>query len=203
MGFFDRLREGLTRTKEQIVSRFEEIVQKADTEEQRTRPVDVDTIEALEELLISADVGIPATERIVNAVRGRARRGESLRDLVKDEIRKVFDTVERPDVARTVHQPARHAHRRRQRHREDDDHRQAGQSAQGVGQAAAGVRGRHVQGRGGRAARDLGEAGRRRYRAREGRVGSGRGGLRRDPVGKGATDAIRFWWTRPAACTRA
>ena len=98
MGFLDRLREGLTRTKEQIVSRFEEIVQKADSEEQRVRPVDVDTIEALEELLISADVGIPATERIVDAVRGRARRGESLRDLVKDEIRKVFDTVETPDL---------------------------------------------------------------------------------------------------------
>jgi fused signal recognition particle receptor len=96
LGFFDRLREGLTRTKQQIVTRFEEIVQKADTEEQRARPVDVDTIEALEELLISADVGIPATERIVNAVRGRARRGESLRDLVKDEIRKVFDTVDEP-----------------------------------------------------------------------------------------------------------
>ena len=98
LGFFDRLREGLTRTKEQIVSRFEEIVQKADTAEQRARPIDVDTIEALEELLISADVGIPATERIVNAVRGRARRGESLRDLVKDEIRQVFDSVDRPST---------------------------------------------------------------------------------------------------------
>jgi fused signal recognition particle receptor len=94
LGFLDRLREGLTRTKEQIVSRFEEIVQNADSAEQRVRPVDVDTIEALEELLISADVGIPATERIVTAVRGRARTGESLRDLVKDEIRKVFDTVD-------------------------------------------------------------------------------------------------------------
>src|SRR5688572_592896 len=104
LGLFDRLREGLTRTKQQIVNRFEEIVQKADTEEQRVRPVDVDTIEALEELLISADVGIPATERIVNAVRGRARRGESLRDLVKDEIRKVFDTVERPPAI-NGHQP--------------------------------------------------------------------------------------------------
>ena len=64
MGFFDKLRDSLTRTKEQIVSRFEEIVQQADTEEQRSRPVDVDTIEALEELLISADVGLAATERI-------------------------------------------------------------------------------------------------------------------------------------------
>jgi fused signal recognition particle receptor len=96
VGLLDRLREGLARTKQQIVSRFEEIVQQADSEEQRTRPIDVDTIEALEELLISADVGLPATERIVTAVRARSRRGESLRDLVKDEIRQVFDAVEQP-----------------------------------------------------------------------------------------------------------
>src|SRR2546425_4653592 len=90
MGFFDRLRDGLSRTKQQIVDRFEEIVQRADEPGQRTRPVDVDTVEALEELLISADVGIAATERIVEAVRSRGRRGESLRDLVKDEIRRIF-----------------------------------------------------------------------------------------------------------------
>ena len=96
LGFLDRLRQGLSRTKEQIVSRFDEIVQQADTAEQRTRPIDVDTIEALEELLVSADVGIAATERIVTAVRQRSRRGESLRDLVKDEIRQVFDSVETP-----------------------------------------------------------------------------------------------------------
>ncbi len=96
MGFLDRLRSGLTRTKEQIVSRFEEIVQQADTEEKRSRPVDVDTIEALEELLLSADVGVAATEKIVLAVRDRARRGESLRELVKQEIRSIFDAVEGP-----------------------------------------------------------------------------------------------------------
>src|SRR6187549_3499752 len=96
MGFFDKLRDGLTRTKQQIVNRFEEIVQKADADEQRSRPIDVDTIEALEELLVSADVGIPATERIVTAVKARARRGESLRDLVKQEIRAVFETVGTP-----------------------------------------------------------------------------------------------------------
>ena len=96
MGFFDRLKEGLSRTKQQILDRFDEIVQQADTAEQRTRPIDVDTIEALEELLVSADVGIAATERIVGAVKARSRRGESLRDLVKDEIRRVFDAVESP-----------------------------------------------------------------------------------------------------------
>ncbi len=96
MGFFDRLRDGLTRTKEQIVGRFEEIVQQADTDEKRSRPVDVDTIEALEELLLSADVGVAATEKIVLAVRDRARRGESLRELVKQEIRRIFDAVDQP-----------------------------------------------------------------------------------------------------------
>ena len=96
MGFLDRLRDGLTRTKEQIVGRFEQIVQQADTEENRRRPVDVDTIEALEELLLSADVGVAATEQIVLAVRDRARRGESLRELVKEEIRRIFDAVEEP-----------------------------------------------------------------------------------------------------------
>jgi len=98
MGFFDKLRDGLTRTTQQIVSRFEEIVQQADREEQRSRPLDVDTIEALEELLVSADVGIPATERIVTAVKARARRGESLRELVKQEIRAIFDAVEQPST---------------------------------------------------------------------------------------------------------
>ena len=39
MGFFDKLRDGLTRTTQQIVSRFEEIVQKADEGEQRSRAI--------------------------------------------------------------------------------------------------------------------------------------------------------------------
>jgi len=103
LGFLDRLKQGLTRTKQQIVSRFEEIVEQADTPEHRARPIDVDTIEALEEVLISADVGIAATERIVTAVRNRARRNESLRDLVKDEIRGIFDAVE--ESTRNGHHP--------------------------------------------------------------------------------------------------
>jgi fused signal recognition particle receptor len=86
MGFFDRIKQSLTRTTQQFVDRFEEVVQRADAPERRTRPVDVETIEALEEALISADVGVAATERIVEAVRARDRRDRSLRDLVKAEI---------------------------------------------------------------------------------------------------------------------
>jgi fused signal recognition particle receptor len=96
MGFFDRLKAGLTRTAQQFTAQFEALVQRADTPEQRTRAIDVDTLDALEELLIMADIGVAATDQIVEAVRARARRGESLRDLVKQEIRQIFSDAEQP-----------------------------------------------------------------------------------------------------------
>src|SRR5215471_10811805 len=86
MGFFDRIKASLTRTKEQFVERFDEIVGRADTPETRSRQIDVETLEALEEALISADVGVAAADQIVGAVRARRAKGESLRDLVKQEI---------------------------------------------------------------------------------------------------------------------
>jgi signal recognition particle GTPase len=83
MGFFDSFVTVSPARSSSSSTGFEEIVQKPMPTRQRSRPIDVDTIEALEELLVSADVGIPATERIVTAVKARARHGESLRDLVK------------------------------------------------------------------------------------------------------------------------
>jgi fused signal recognition particle receptor len=100
VGFFGRIRESLSRTKQQIVERFDEIVRAADEPERRSRPFDVDTVEALEELLISADIGVAATDRIISRVKQKSRNGASLRDLVKQEIRDVFATVDRPlDIA--------------------------------------------------------------------------------------------------------
>ena len=98
MGVFGRIRASLSRTKQEIIDRFEEVVRRADQPERRTKVVDVETAEALEELLISADVGLAATERVIAAVQGRSRLGESLRDLVKQEIRAVFAAVDRPLV---------------------------------------------------------------------------------------------------------
>jgi fused signal recognition particle receptor len=95
MSVFSRIRQSLTRTKQQIVDRFDEIVRLADEPARRSRPIDVETIDALEELLISADIGVAATDRIITAVKARSGSGESLRDLVKQEIRAVFDAVER------------------------------------------------------------------------------------------------------------
>jgi len=95
MGLFDKLKQGLARTAQQFAERFESLVERADAPEQRTRAVDVETLDALEELLIMADVGVAATAEIVDAVRHRARRGESLRELVKQEILRIFDQVDR------------------------------------------------------------------------------------------------------------
>jgi fused signal recognition particle receptor len=101
MGFFGRIKGSLARTKQQIVGRFDEIVGRADSTDQRSRPVDVETLDALEELLISADIGVAATDRIISAVKTRSRNGTSLRDLVKQEIRQVFAAVDRPVASAT------------------------------------------------------------------------------------------------------
>jgi fused signal recognition particle receptor len=62
----------------------------------------VETVEALEELLISADIGVSATDRIIAAVRQRPLGEVGLRDLVKHEIRAIFDGVDLPIVVTSV-----------------------------------------------------------------------------------------------------
>ena len=91
MGFFGKIRQGLAKTTQQIVERFSFI----DEPERRSRPIDVETLEALEEALISADVGVAATDRIVEAVRARAGKGDSLRHLVKQEIHDILASTDR------------------------------------------------------------------------------------------------------------
>lgn len=96
MSFLGRIRDGLSRTKQQILERFDEIARTADSPERRSRALDVETLEALEEVLISADVGVAASDRIIDAVRHRWSNGDGLRDLVKREMRAMFEAVDRP-----------------------------------------------------------------------------------------------------------
>jgi len=98
MGFLGRLRDSLARTKQQLSSRFEDLVGQSERAGSDASS-QADTLEGLEEILISADVGVAATDRIVTAVRDRMRRGEHLRDLVKEEILAVFDGVEAPPAS--------------------------------------------------------------------------------------------------------
>jgi fused signal recognition particle receptor len=98
MGFFDKIKQSLARTKEQFVERFEEVVKRADEPAKRAQPIDVETIDALEEALISADVGVAATEQIVQAVKQKRGIGTSLRGLVKEEIRGILRAANPPAV---------------------------------------------------------------------------------------------------------
>lgn len=68
MGFFDRLKQGLFKTKNAIVGKIDELFKKF-------VKVDEELFEELEELLISADIGVQTTEEIL----------DELRDTVKDK----------------------------------------------------------------------------------------------------------------------
>ena len=98
MGLFDKLKQGLSRTAQQLGDRFNDLVGRADTPEARTRAIDPDTLDGLEEVLLMADVGVAASRQIVAAVGARVRRGERLRELVKDEILRILDSVGAPGL---------------------------------------------------------------------------------------------------------
>ena len=94
MGLFDKLKQGLQRTSQQLkdrLDRLDEMVGLGGAPEARAREIDVDTAEALEELLLMADVGVAASAEIVEAVRKRRRRGEGLRQLVKEEMLRILE----------------------------------------------------------------------------------------------------------------
>lgn len=92
MSFFNRLREGLRRTAEQFVGRLDEVVGRAGS---ASVAVSIETVEALEEALIQADVGVAAADRIVETVRSQAGGGRDLKALVKSELLKILEGVVR------------------------------------------------------------------------------------------------------------
>lgn len=95
MNVLSRIRQGLARTTRQFVSRLEEILGQSEDVEHRSRPVDVDTAEALEAALIGADVGVSAAAAIVGAIRS-AGTGANVRQLVKAEILRILQAADRP-----------------------------------------------------------------------------------------------------------
>src|SRR5262245_26334428 len=96
MGIFDKLKQGLSRTAQQIVERFDDLVRSVEGPASQTSGVDTDTADTLEEILIGADVGVAAAREIVDAVTARARSGQSLRALVKEEILRVLEAPPPP-----------------------------------------------------------------------------------------------------------
>ncbi|MBM4135551.1 MAG: signal recognition particle-docking protein FtsY [Nitrospira sp.] len=83
MGFFEKLKQGLAKTKKGFIEKVEAIF--------TGRKIDEETLEELEEALILSDVGTKATSEIMTAIREKAKRGEvgdtvSVKELLKKEM---------------------------------------------------------------------------------------------------------------------
>jgi fused signal recognition particle receptor len=92
-GFFDRMKQAVSRTRESLSSKIEGIVA-------LTRIVDESTLEDLEAALLTSDLGVQTTTRILDALRDRARRqaiegGDELRDLLKAQLRAILEAPQR------------------------------------------------------------------------------------------------------------
>jgi fused signal recognition particle receptor len=83
MGFFDRLKEGLAKTRQGFIGKVEALF--------TGRKIDDNTLEELEETLISSDMGVKATGEIVEFLRDKAKKGEitnaeNVREFLKQEM---------------------------------------------------------------------------------------------------------------------
>jgi fused signal recognition particle receptor len=88
-GLFSRMKHAVSRTRESLSARIETVVA-------LTRTVDEQTLESLESVLLTSDLGVQTTNAILTALRDRARRqaiegGEELRALLKAQIRAILE----------------------------------------------------------------------------------------------------------------
>jgi len=104
-GLFDRMKQAVSRTRESLSTRIEGLVA-------LTRTVDESALEDLESALLTSDLGVQTTARILDALRDRARRqaiegGEELRALLKQELRAILETpiAQHPPAANPAEGP--------------------------------------------------------------------------------------------------
>ena len=89
MGFFDKLREGLGKTKQTLNEKINDVFA-------NFRKVDEDLLDELEEALIMSDIGIETSTKIINELRIRIKKEniqdeEAVRRVLKEEMIKLLD----------------------------------------------------------------------------------------------------------------
>ncbi len=92
MGFFDKLKQGLSKTK----SSFEEKINNVFS---NFRKVDEDLLEELEEALIMSDVGVETSTKIISNLRDRVKKekledAEAVKNALREEIKGIFDALD-------------------------------------------------------------------------------------------------------------
>ncbi len=88
MGFFEKLKAGLTKTKNAVFGRLDSLFK-------AFNKVDEELLEELEEILITADVGVNVTESILDSLREKIRKEKitdpmdvktALQDILRDKV---------------------------------------------------------------------------------------------------------------------
>ena len=92
MGFFDKLKQGLSKTK----TSFEEKINNVFS---NFRKVDEELLEELEEALIMSDVGVETSTKIIANLRDRIKKEkiedeEAVKQALREEIKKIFDELD-------------------------------------------------------------------------------------------------------------
>ena len=89
MGFFDKLKQGLTKTKESINDKINNVFS-------NFRKVDEELLEELEEALIMSDMGVETSTQIISNLRERIKKekiedGEQVKEALREEIEKILE----------------------------------------------------------------------------------------------------------------
>ena len=88
LGFFEKLKSGLTKTRDDISGKIDSVLK-------AYQKIDEELFEDLEEVLISADVGMNTTMELIDRLKDRIRHDkvnepDKIRELLKDEIKKLM-----------------------------------------------------------------------------------------------------------------
>lgn len=99
MGFFDKLKSGLTKTKNAVVGRIDNVLKSF-------VKVDEDLLDELEEILYCSDMGAETTEEVIDELRerikdGRLKEASQVRDALKEILRSKVGDAESLDLSTT------------------------------------------------------------------------------------------------------
>ncbi len=89
MGFFDKLKSGLNKTKESFNDKINNVFS-------NFRKVDEDFLDELEEILILSDIGIETSTKIISSLRDRMKKekiedAEEVKMALREEMKKILD----------------------------------------------------------------------------------------------------------------
>jgi fused signal recognition particle receptor len=102
-GFFDRMKQAVTRTRESLAERIEDVVSIG-------KEIDRNTLDDLEGTLLSADLGSATTQQVLSALRDKADRKQikdiqELKRLLKEELLAILNAANQRAVTRVEGTP--------------------------------------------------------------------------------------------------